>query len=46
MEGRSTPLLENGLVCGWVVILFIYNVGLLLALLAGAPVWLLRPAVA
>jgi 3-deoxy-D-manno-octulosonic-acid transferase len=33
---------ENALVCGRVVILFVYNVGLLLVLAAGAPVWLLR----
>ena len=40
---RCLHLCENGIVCGWAVILFIYNMGLLLALLAGAPVWLLRP---
>ncbi len=33
---------ENALVCGRVVILFVYNIGLLLVLVAGAPVWLLR----
>jgi hypothetical protein len=33
---------ENALVCGRVVILFIYNLGLLLALAVGAPLWLLR----
>ena len=40
---RRLQLCENGIVCGRVVILFIYNVGLLLALVVGAPVWLLRP---
>src|SRR5258708_1284301 len=40
--GAST-FCENGIVCGWAVILFLYNMGLLLALLVGAPVWLLRP---
>jgi len=30
-------------VCGRAVILFVYNVGLLLALAVSAPVWLLRP---
>ena len=34
---------KNALVCDWIVILLIYNVGLLLALVVGAPVWLLRP---
>src|ERR1700730_7508028 len=43
IRSRRLRLCENGIVCGWAVILFIYNMGLLLALLAGAPVWLLRP---
>ena len=33
---------ENGIVCGRIVTLFVYNIGLLLVLVVGAPIWLLR----
>src|ERR1700730_3582303 len=43
IRSRRLRLCENGIVCGWAVILFIYNMGLLLALLAGGPGWLVAP---